>query len=109
MDCTSAFRQWIVLDCRGEAVVNTHLRLLEGSVGCVLGVQRLYHSYYVTRTDLLHDFLARESTPATEMHDERFHDPSFDLYLSDDEQDSPYNRVPAGRLINVAIPKGYNA
>jgi len=43
----------IVLDCRGEAVVNTHLRLLEGSVGCVLGAQRLYHSYYVTRTDLL--------------------------------------------------------
>jgi hypothetical protein len=97
----------IILDCRGEAVIAAHLRLLENSVAAVLGSERLYHSFYVTRTDLLHDFLGRESSPATKMHEERFHEPSFDLYMSDDEQESPYNRVPVGRLINVAKPEGY--
>jgi hypothetical protein len=94
----------IVLDCRGEAVIAAHLRLLENSVAAVLGSDRLYHSFYVTRTDLLYDFLGRESSPATKMHEERFHEPSFDLYL---ECEPESEVIPVGRLINVAISEGY--
>lgn len=90
------------MDCKGERITKQHLAHLEAAVSCIWGHERSRHSFWITRTDLLQEFVEREYAahtiggpyPYGVFAEERYHEPSFDLYLQGEY-------VPIGRIINV--------
>jgi hypothetical protein len=96
----------IIIDLKGDAVTKYHMYYLEYCVAALMGVERTEPNFWVTRTDIFHDFMAREvySSPdlgtllsRPKVSDEMRHEDSFDFYIDGAQ-------VPTGRLINIAIP-----
>lgn len=92
----------IVVDCHGQPIAREALRYVENLFGKLVGSDRMYRTFWVTRHDLLHDFERRvgmsDRMSRQTIGSEVRHDPSFDLY-----EDGGY--VPVARLVNMAPPK----
>ena len=95
----------VVVDCHGEAVDERNLYYLLNCVMAIVGAKRTDKHFWVTRTDLFHDYLSRyrgTKDLADVIVGQRFHAASFDLYLRNNEPTAP---IPVGRLVNVKIPE----
>ena len=93
----------ITLDCQGEVVTPAHLRHLEACIACLFGFDKVQDSFWITRDDLLCEFLSRNVESRTSpIGRDKFHEPTFDLYFRDH---NPAQPIPIGRLINVKIPE----
>ena len=95
----------LLLDVHGEAVTHKHLLILTNGVMSLHGCERLIGSFWVTRSDLMYDFLRREvQTNPPQLFDQRYHESSFDLYLQPQRNGYEDYHIPIGRILNVAIP-----
>ncbi len=92
----------IVIDMHGAPVGRGMMQRGEAYIECLYGAGRKQPLFWVTRTDLLHDYVSRhydvqslDGLARQHLMDEPRHEPSFDLYCDG-------GIVPILRIINVA-------
>jgi hypothetical protein len=98
-------RLQLILDLQGEPVEPRHLEYMQARLAQMLGCEKMYRAFWVTRLDLAIDYRGRYGIPvpldrrtAQDLCDEVRHEPTFDLYVDG-------GTVPLGRIINVKIPQ----